>query len=191
MISHCWEIFPTIILTRKLRFFKTLSLAIPWIGEFEGKKPERLSFKFPRTKNENDSHVTTPGGKKAIQDSSRPSNGVGSTESIPAAQSSETSASTLKKKMMPASFSCTSQQKKWHCCFLEMIRKPLQGDAFQGPVTGFGRSRNFRDTPWCNKNKLSTFESLLPNQIALHSAGSLENESSPKNGKGNQHANPC
>lgn len=98
MISHCWEIFPTIILTRKLRFFKTLSLAIPWIGEFEGKKPERLSFKFPRTKNENDSHVTTPGEKKAIQDSSRPSNGVGSTESIPAAQSSETSASTLKKK---------------------------------------------------------------------------------------------
>jgi len=40
-----------------------------------------------------------PRGKKnAIQDSSRPSNGVGSTESIPAAQSSETSASTLKKR---------------------------------------------------------------------------------------------
>lgn len=126
-----------------------------------------------------------PGEKKAIQDSSRPSNGVGSTESIPAAQSSETSASTLKKKMMPASFSCTSQQKKWHCCFLEMIRKPLQGDAFQGPVTGFGRSRNFRDTPWCTKTSCR----LL--RVALHSAGSLEKESSPKNGKGNQHPNPC
>jgi len=96
-----------------------------------------------------------------------------------------------KKEMMPTSFSCTSQQKKWHCCFLEMIRKPLQGDAFQGPKPR-PKPRNFSRTPFgVQKTSCRLFESLLPNQIALHSAGSLENESSPKNGKGNQHANPC
>ena len=91
---------------------------------------------------------------------------------------------------MPASFSCTP---KFSLKMMVSNRNVLfQWLIFRFHVKLQGpepppKPRNFSRTPLgVPKNKLST-----SNQIALHSAGSLEKESSPKNGKGNQHPNPC